>query len=74
MKPFKARKFLFAKNKQEEADLWAARKEALFTMVNNRPEGMEIWSTDVAVPLSRLAELISTFIPPFPGFMFTGPV
>ncbi|ROW06746.1 hypothetical protein VMCG_04026 [Cytospora schulzeri] len=50
--------FLFAKTKQDEQDLWAARKEALFTMVSTRPEGTEIWSTDVAVPLSRLAEII----------------
>ncbi|KAK3689197.1 hypothetical protein B0T22DRAFT_499029 [Podospora appendiculata] len=48
----------FAKSKQEEQDLWAARKEALFTMVNIRPRGTEIWSTDVAVPVSRLAEII----------------
>ncbi|ROW08582.1 hypothetical protein VPNG_06166 [Cytospora leucostoma] len=50
--------FHFAKTKKDERDLWAARKEALFTMVNNRPPGTEIWSTDVAVPLSRLAEII----------------
>ncbi|KAK3317427.1 hypothetical protein B0T19DRAFT_405119 [Cercophora scortea] len=48
----------FAGSKQEEQDLWAARKEALFTMVNIRPAGTEIWSTDVAVPVSRLAEII----------------
>ncbi|KAL1883984.1 hypothetical protein Daus18300_000092 [Diaporthe australafricana] len=50
--------FHFAKTKQDEHDLWSARKEALFTMVSNRPEGTEVWSTDVAVPLSRLAEII----------------
>lgn len=48
----------FARTKQEERDLWAARKEALFTMVNTRPPGTVVWSTDVAVPLSRLAEII----------------
>lgn len=48
----------FAKTKQDEHDLWSARKEALFTMVSNRPPGTEVWSTDVAVPLSRLAEII----------------
>ncbi|KAK3935344.1 d-lactate dehydrogenase [Diplogelasinospora grovesii] len=50
--------FRFARSKQDETDLWAARKEALFTMLRIRPEGTEIWSTDVAVPLSRLAEII----------------
>ncbi len=50
--------FHFARTKQEEHDLWAARKEALFTMVSTRPPGTEIWSTDVAVPVSRLAEII----------------
>ncbi|KAK1760217.1 hypothetical protein QBC47DRAFT_448775 [Echria macrotheca] len=48
----------FAETKQEEHDLWAARKEALFTMVSTRPAGTEIWSTDVAVPISRLSEII----------------
>lgn len=50
--------FHFAKTKQDEQDLWSARKEALFTMVSTRPPGTVIWSTDVAVPLSRLAEMI----------------
>ncbi|KAK3385590.1 glycolate oxidase [Podospora didyma] len=50
--------FHFARSKQEEHDLWAARKEALFTMVSIRPPGTEVWSTDVAVPVSRLAEII----------------
>lgn len=48
----------FAKTKQDEHDLWAARKEALFTMVATRAPGTVLWSTDVAVPLSRLAEMI----------------
>ncbi|KJY00565.1 hypothetical protein TI39_contig323g00001 [Zymoseptoria brevis] len=48
----------FAKPKLEELDLWAARKEALFTMVSTRKEGNVLWSTDVAVPLSRLAVII----------------
>ncbi|SMY22831.1 unnamed protein product [Zymoseptoria tritici ST99CH_1A5] len=50
--------FHFAKTKLEELDLWAARKEALFTMVSTRKEGTVLWSTDVAVPLSRLADII----------------
>lgn len=58
IKPHNPREFIFAKSEQEKQDLWAARKEALFTMVNTRPEGTEIWSTDVAVPLSRLTDII----------------
>jgi D-lactate dehydrogenase (cytochrome) len=49
---------IFARTKQEETDLWAARKEALFTMTSLLPPGYQIWSTDVAVPISRLAEII----------------
>ncbi|KAI5362085.1 Putative FAD-linked oxidase, FAD-binding domain, PCMH-type, FAD-binding, type PCMH, subdomain 2 [Septoria linicola] len=58
VKAHNPRDFIFAKSESEKTDLWAARKEALFTMVNTRPEGTEIWSTDVAVPLSRLADII----------------
>ncbi|KAH7127876.1 glycolate oxidase [Dactylonectria estremocensis] len=52
------RKYFFAKNKEEESSLWAARKEALWTMTSLKPEGHTIWSTDVAVPISRLAEIV----------------
>ncbi|KAF2165438.1 hypothetical protein M409DRAFT_67262 [Zasmidium cellare ATCC 36951] len=58
IKPHNAGQFHFAKTKQDEQDLWAARKEALFTMVSIRKEGTVLWSTDVAVPLSRLADII----------------
>ncbi|KAM7187714.1 mitochondrial D-lactate dehydrogenase [Naviculisporaceae sp. PSN 640] len=51
-------RLFLASNKQQEEDIWAARKEALFTMVSIKPEGHEMWSTDVAVPISRLAEII----------------
>jgi D-lactate dehydrogenase (cytochrome) len=51
-------KAYFARSKQEETDLWAARKEALWTMTSIKPEGHGLWSTDVAVPISRLAEII----------------
>lgn len=54
--------FHFARSKQEEHDLWAARKESLFTMTSIRPPGTEMWSTDVAVPVSRLAEIIDWYV------------
>ena len=38
--------------------LWSARKESLWSMLSLRPKDGEVWSTDVAVPLSRLAEII----------------
>ncbi len=58
--PFGPRKYFFAQDKQQEADLWTARKEALWTMTSIKPENYSIWSTDVAVPISRLAEIISS--------------
>lgn len=58
IKPCKPTSTFYARNKQEEADLWSARKEALWTMTSIKPEGYNIWSTDVAVPISRLAEII----------------
>ena len=50
--------FEFAKDKQEQLLLWSARKESLWSMLSMRKEGSEVWSTDVAVPFSRLADII----------------
>ncbi|KAH8890452.1 glycolate oxidase [Thozetella sp. PMI_491] len=58
VRPYSPTKYFAAKGKQEEADLWSARKEALWTMTSIKPEGHALWSTDVAVPISRLAEII----------------
>ncbi|KAK5712513.1 D-lactate ferricytochrome c oxidoreductase [Elasticomyces elasticus] len=49
--------FEFAANPEEQKALWSARKEALWSMMALRREGDEVWSTDVAVPLSRLVDL-----------------
>ncbi|KAK4555242.1 D-lactate ferricytochrome c oxidoreductase [Recurvomyces mirabilis] len=49
--------FEFANGATEQKKLWSARKEALWSMMALRREGDEVWSTDVAVPLSRLADL-----------------
>lgn len=43
---------------EEQKALWSARKEALWSMLALRESGNEVWSTDVAVPLSRVSELI----------------
>lgn len=50
--------FEFASTVEEQAKLWSARKESLWSMLALRKEGTEVWSTDVAVPLSRLADII----------------
>ncbi|KAF7556356.1 hypothetical protein G7046_g6324 [Stylonectria norvegica] len=54
-----ANTFQCARDKTEEVVLWFARKEALWTMTSIKPEGYRIWSTDVAVPISRLADIIN---------------
>ncbi|KAI1175542.1 hypothetical protein F4777DRAFT_588458 [Nemania sp. FL0916] len=50
--------FEFAKSEEEKADLWSARKEALWsTMAVAKPDD-KVWTGDVAVPMSRLPQLI----------------
>ncbi|CAG8312266.1 unnamed protein product [Penicillium salamii] len=46
------------KDQAKQAVLWSARKEALWSMLCMRESGNEVWSTDVAVPLSRLPDLV----------------
>ncbi|KAJ5288853.1 FAD-binding type 2 [Penicillium angulare] len=50
----------FAKTEAEAHDLWSARKQSLWSMMALRTEGSDVWSTDVAVPISRLPEIIET--------------
>ena len=51
--------FDFAKNSDEAAELWSARKEALWSvMAKRRDESDHVWTTDVAVPISRLPDII----------------
>ncbi|KAI1436917.1 hypothetical protein GGR50DRAFT_692641 [Xylaria sp. CBS 124048] len=50
--------FEFAKDAREQKLLWSARKESLWSMLALRKGNEEVWSTDVAVPFSRLADLI----------------
>ena len=56
--------FEFAQSEEEQKKLWSARKESLWSMLSLRTTGSEVWSTDVAVPLSRVADLVgkSAFI------------
>lgn len=50
----------FEDDPEKQKVLWSARKEALWSMLALRTSGSELWTTDVAVPLSRIAELIGT--------------
>ncbi|KAJ5154577.1 FAD-binding type 2 [Penicillium coprophilum] len=53
-----AQGFEFARDDREAHDLWSARKQSLWSMLALRKEGSEVWSTDVAVPISRLPDII----------------
>lgn len=57
-KSHKCGDFEFAVNAEEQKTLWSARKESLWSMLALRREGDEVWSTDVAVPISRLPDII----------------
>ncbi len=50
--------FVFTRDAEEQRILWSARKESLWSMLALREKGLEVWSTDVAVPLSRLPDII----------------
>ncbi|KAI0003468.1 hypothetical protein F4779DRAFT_601946 [Xylariaceae sp. FL0662B] len=53
-----SKSFEFAHSEEEKAELWSARKEALWsTMALAKPDE-KVWTGDVAVPMSRLPLLI----------------
>ncbi|CAM1504486.1 Fc.00g020770.m01.CDS01 [Cosmosporella sp. VM-42] len=53
-----SRSFDFARSHEEQDELWSARKEALWsTMAVKKPDD-RVWTGDVAVPMSRLPQLI----------------
>lgn len=54
----KSTSFIFAKDEKEAHDLWSARKQSLWSMLALRGQGSEVISTDVAVPISRLPDII----------------
>uniref|UniRef100_A0A060T5Z6 D-lactate dehydrogenase (cytochrome) n=1 Tax=Blastobotrys adeninivorans TaxID=409370 RepID=A0A060T5Z6_BLAAD len=51
--------FDFAQNKEEADELWSARKHALWSTIESAPEGSNVWTTDVAVPVSQLPEVVA---------------
>lgn len=55
-----SKSFEFAKNADEAAELWSGRKDALWSvMAKRRDDSDHVWTTDVAVPISRLPDLIN---------------
>ncbi|GKZ97511.1 hypothetical protein AnigIFM59636_000897 [Aspergillus niger] len=50
--------FEFAKEEKEQQLLWSARKESLYSLLAMRKDGETMWNTDVAVPLSHLADIV----------------
>lgn len=55
----KSQSFEFARNEEEKLELWSARKEALWSiMAMKRNPDDRVWTTDVAVPISQLPDII----------------
>lgn len=50
--------FDFARDEPEQAELWSARKDALWGAMAHRRPGDRVWTGDVAVPMSRLPDII----------------
>ncbi|KAK9332647.1 hypothetical protein V1520DRAFT_334714 [Lipomyces starkeyi] len=59
VKQFGSKSFEFAKSKDEREELWEARKEALWSTLAMGGDDYSCWTTDVAVPVSRLSEVVS---------------
>ena len=54
-----SKSFEFAKNAHEQEELWSARKEALWSVMAMRENDSDhVWTGDVAVPISRLPDII----------------
>ncbi|KAI0096308.1 hypothetical protein F4776DRAFT_559103 [Hypoxylon sp. NC0597] len=53
-----SKSFEFARSEEEKAELWSARKEALWSTLAVAKPGDKVWTGDVAVPMSRLPLLI----------------
>ncbi|KAJ5757059.1 uncharacterized protein N7511_007241 [Penicillium nucicola] len=51
--------FEFARGEEEMQELWSARKQALWSvMAMKRTPDDHVWTTDVAVPMSKLPDII----------------
>lgn len=52
--------FEFAKTDEEQKSLWSARKEALWSVMAMKKDSSDhVWTGDVAVPISRLPDIIN---------------
>lgn len=52
-------RFEFAKNANEAQELWSARKDAFWSVMAKRRDSSDhVWTTDVAVPMSRLPDIV----------------
>lgn len=55
--------FQFATNEQEKTDLWEARKVILWSTIEygkvQLKSEVESWTTDIAVPISKLADVVN---------------
>ncbi|KKA29072.1 hypothetical protein TD95_004181 [Thielaviopsis punctulata] len=54
----KGKTFEFAQSADEQQELWSARKEALWSVLAVKKEDDRVWTGDVAVPVTRLPDLI----------------
>ncbi|KAF3913991.1 hypothetical protein ABW21_db0208472 [Orbilia brochopaga] len=60
-KSCKSESFEFATSEAEKHELWSARKNALWSvMALKKHEDDQVWTTDVAVPISKLPDIIET--------------
>lgn len=57
------KEFIFAENEEEQNELFDARKNAFYAMIqygrNEIHEDVRIWVTDIAVPLSKLSPVLT---------------
>ena len=54
----KSHSFEFTTDEQEQQNLWSARKQNLWSMMSMRKGDEAVISTDVAVPISRLPDIV----------------
>lgn len=52
------KEFEFARDEDTQHELWSARKEALWSVLAVKGTGDQVWTGDVAVPISRLPDII----------------
>lgn len=53
--------FEFARGEEEMQELWSARKQALWSVMSMRRDPKDhVWTTDVAVPMSKLPDIVES--------------